>query len=336
MPSCTTRLSTARTQLCWDDLIANETRFVHRRLAQDARASDVHVERDDRQARGGQTDSVLAAARFARPPLECQRCGQWRPWYGVAYFAHRGEVRLRKTTASRVVPGHTDVAERAGRKRQLGLDQSLVGQIENGTLVNEHRPTRAVTAAFEADPFEKRRGNPVDTETIDHDRLSEIDLESAGLCCGRLHGRHGQRLRRTPHGLLGRIRHEQILQLLFVGIEEAQVGQPNPRRHAAAKRTAAAQQRDVDRETTRAGPASLNWTLVAEHRVRCRLLRRRCDHEQCPHVERDIGGIMILPWARAARTSAAPGQPATARSRDRQTTPPGQDPRVIPCRRETP
>jgi hypothetical protein len=84
--------------------------------------------------------------------------------------------------------------------------------------------------------------------------------------------------------LLGRIRDEQVLQLLSVRIEEPQIGEPGAGHHASSKWTTAYEQRNIDRKTTRAGPAGLHGTLVTKRCLRRRLLRGwrgRDDGEAC-------------------------------------------------------
>src|SRR4030095_6631818 len=125
--------------------------------------------------------------------------------------------------------------------------------------------------------------------------VAESDFEAARLQCRRLDGSDGQGRHRTPHRLLGRIRNEQVLQLLSVRIEETQIGQSRARQHAASKRTAADEQRDVDRETTWAGPTRLYRPLITKWGFRRRLLRGRRSHNQEDSGTRIERGLQPAP-----------------------------------------
>ena len=83
------------------------------------------IERDDRQPRAWQPNTIAAAARLARPSLERQR--RWRS----RRSARRPPASRAKTCAGqrnaaavRVVPGNADVAVGAGLKGQIARSRS--------------------------------------------------------------------------------------------------------------------------------------------------------------------------------------------------------------------
>src|SRR5207247_5275186 len=112
------------------DLAAAHPRLFDDRVPQDVTTADVEIERNDRKASCGQSDSKSAGARVVRPALECESGRERRRRRYLPYRASLSGRRQRQPSAPRVVPRQSEVPERSRCKWQIELPQPFLAKIE--------------------------------------------------------------------------------------------------------------------------------------------------------------------------------------------------------------
>ena len=245
---------------------------------------DFKLDRHDWQLRAGQPDAISAHPRFARTPLD-RRVQSGRNRRRRDRDTPRGDrTRIRHAAAVGIVPRDAEISIRPRRKADRILPKLLVRQIEQRPFGREHRPAFAIPAAFERQPLQVRRWQPLDPNHVDWIRGSKVDLEAAAL----LRGGDAQDVAADPLAL-GRLRvNQQVWNRTSALADEPKVGQTvfrkvplAPLEHA--KRRAGRQESGVDRQPVRARPGRHDGPLVGCLR---RLLR---EDEQRKDRQRDRG-----------------------------------------------